>query len=176
MRFFWFMGGLLDRLFVVAGAFLGSQIPAFIQQYSQRLSGHVDELNHLLKWMQESANHSGKTLEQYMVKFLHSTDPDFIQQGLFMKSVISRWKIFSTSLNHLQESSLWSKFYIFLKEMQYEVAQPTFLSFQPNLALSLEGFCYTGIGILVGYVFYHIVIKIFGFGVGRALSFVKQGI
>ena len=34
---------LIDRLLCVAGAVLCSQLPEFIQQYLQRLGGHLDE-------------------------------------------------------------------------------------------------------------------------------------
>jgi hypothetical protein len=66
----------------VIGAFVASQIPEFIQQYTQRLAGHVNELYRLLNQMRQVASYSNKTLDQYIQKFITSSDPDFARQGV----------------------------------------------------------------------------------------------
>lgn len=154
---------LLDRVFVVAGAFIGSQVPAFMQQYTNRLAGHVEELKHLVEAIQKSASLSGKTLDQYIHKFLTNSDQDFVQQGEFMQSLVNRWDSFSTALRHLSESTVWSRPFVFIRELHYDVAGSTLYSFQPNIVLTIEGLCYTGLGILTGYSTYYLLTKIFRF-------------
>lgn len=159
MSFLRLVSGLFDRLSVVIGAFLGSQIPAFMQQYTQRLAGHVAELQILVDEMNKMAAHTGKTLEQYTQKFLTSSDVDFVVQGQFMLTIEERWKNLSTSLAYLTDSSMWTRPYVFLKEMNYDIAQSTFHSFQPSINLSIEGMSYTLVGILVAFFIYQGIIK-----------------
>lgn len=154
MKILSFLGNILDRLCVLGGAFIGSQIPAFMQQYIQRLSGHVDELQHVIRHLEFAAAHSGKTLEQYIQKFLSSVDIDFIHQGEFMQKTLVRWEELNLTLYHLTHSSLWVRPYLFLKELQYDIAQSVLASFQSSLNLNPEGLCYAGTGMLIGWLFF----------------------
>jgi hypothetical protein len=174
MSFFRLLGGLLDRLFVVAGAFLGSQVPAFMDQYMQRLAGHVEELNYMIQEMARLASQNSKTLDQYIQKFLDSTDPDFMTQGNFMQSVELRLESFSASLAHLRDSSIWSKFYVFLTEVKCSVFKSTLHSFRPSLSLSIEGLCYTFIGIVFGYLSYWVLLKLMQYVYQQILSFFQR--
>lgn len=176
MKLLQFMGTLLDRLFVVLGAFAGSQIPPFMQQYQQRLAGHVEELNHLLNQLRQIAADSGKSLEQYIQKFVSNGDPDFVRQGEFMQGVVNRWQELHQALYHLGESSIWSRPYVFVKELHYDIAHSTFMSFQPGMSLTIEGLCYTGIGILVGLTLYQILAKCLTVGGMRAVAIFKQSV
>ncbi len=170
MKIFHFAENLLDRLCVVLGAFVGSQIPEFMQQYTQRLAGHVDELNHLLDQLRQVATYSNKTLEQYIEKFISNADLDFSRQGEFMQGVVNRWQELHQALNHLMQSSIWSRPYIFIKDLQYDIAQSTLTSFQPGINLSAEGLCYTGAGILISLALYHTLTKCLAIGYSRTLG------
>jgi len=55
--------GLLDRLLCVVGAVLFSQLPEFIQQYLQRLGGHLDEARRQLEQFRAVAAQSDLTLD-----------------------------------------------------------------------------------------------------------------
>lgn len=153
------IGGLLDRLFIVLGAFFGSQVPAFMHQYTQRLAGHVEELDHLLSEIRRTTVLSGKPMEVYIDKFLTSNDPDFVMQGEFMQMMYMRWQHLTRVLHDLVESSMWQRPYIFFRELNFDMAKSTFSSFQPGISLTLEGLCYTGIGIFAGYILYQIAVK-----------------
>lgn len=159
MGFLRFINGLLDRLFVVAGAFLGSQVPQYMQQYTQRLAGRVDELRFLMDQMKQMAAHSNKNLEQYIYKFLSSSDPDFVQQGAFMQTIVTRWQQLGQALQSLKESNIWDRPFVLLKHMDYETAEATFYSFQPGLSLTLEGLYYTGLGLILGVFIYQALSK-----------------
>jgi hypothetical protein len=154
-----FINGLLDRLFVVAGAFLGSQVPPYMQQYTQRLAGHVDELQFLLEQMRHMAAYSNKNLDQYIYKFLSSSDPDFIQQGVFMQTIVTRWHNLSDALQNIANSSIWDRPFILLKNIDYETAKATLSSFQPGVSLTIEGLYYACLGLFCGFLFYQILVK-----------------
>lgn len=152
MRLLFSIGSLLDRLCLVAGAFVGSQIPPFMQQYSQRLAGHVSELHHMLEKLQSVAALSNKTLEQYIHKFLSSSDPDFVNQGHYMQGVVQRWQDLHDAATNLAQSSLWGRPFVFLKNLQPDIANSALADFQPALNLSIEGICYAGVGMMLGWI------------------------
>jgi len=159
MYIFRLLNGLLDRLFIIASAFLFNQIPAFMLQYMQRLSGHIDELKNLVTELNKIAYANGKTLDQYIQKFLKSSESDILQQGQFIQSIQFRLSDFSQALAHLQESSVLTRPFIFFKDIDYNIAKSTFTSFQSSISLTLEGFYYTLVGILFGYLFYRVLSK-----------------
>lgn len=167
MKIFLFLGNLFDRLCIVIGAFLGSQIPSFIQQYTQRLAGHVEALQKLVTQMHQIALLSHKSLEQYIQKFQNSTDPDFTQQGEFMQGILIRWQELSQTLEHLTQSPFWLHYYYFIKDIQIDIAQSTFASFQPSLNLTIEGLCFAMIGMILGWTIYQIISKCIVFGYKR---------
>lgn len=160
MKLLFSFGSLIDRLCIVFGAFMGSQVPQFMQQYSQRLSGHVTELEHLVEQLRKTASLSHKTLDQYIQKFLSSSDPDFVHQGHFMQGIVNRWDELNQSYLSLMQSSPLSRPFTFLYGLKSDIAGSTFDSFQPGLSLNLEGLCYTGVGIVCGWAFFKVVSKL----------------
>lgn len=166
MKIFPSLGTVIDRLCIVAGAFLGSQIPQFMQQYASRLSGHVAELQLLIDQLRKVAAHSNKSLEEYIQKFLSSSDGDFAYQGKFMQGMVVRWEELNNALTHLAQSSAWTRPLVFVKDLQSDIAHSTLTSFQPGINLSLEGLCYAGIGCLLGWAFYQLISKGFKFAYG----------
>lgn len=149
----WF-GKIVDRLFVVVGAFLFSQAPAFLQQYSQRLGGHLTELNHQIGELHRLALRSGKTLPEYIHKFTSSGDVDFSQQGTLMLNMLERYRNLSDAYLNLTQASAWMRPAQFIRHMQWDVVNGTMVDFQPGLTLTPEGIIYALIGMLTGYSFY----------------------
>lgn len=145
---------IIDRLFGVAGAFIGSQIPVFMHQYEQRLSGHLHELSHLLEEIRHIALLSGKSMDQYINKFLNSSDPDFISHGKFMQNLVIRHENLSKALYDLTTSTLWSKPYLFFSELKSDIASSTLHSFSPGMSLTVEGGVYALCGLVVGCLVY----------------------
>lgn len=176
MKIFSFLGSLMDRLCVVAGAFIFSQFPQFMQQYTQRLAGHVEALQKLLHQLRQIASFSHKTLEQYIQKFKDSTDTDFSQQADFMQGILNRWQELNQALDHLTQSSIWLRPYYFLKDLQTDIAKSTFASFQPGFNLSMEGLCYAGAGMIFGWALYQAISKCVVLGYSRALAIFKQSV
>lgn len=173
MKVFSFIGNLFDRLCVVAGAFIGSQIPQFMQQYTQRLAGHVEALQKLINQLRHMSSFSNKTLEQYIQKFKDSPDPDFVRQGDFMQGILTRWAELQQALDHLTQSSMWWRPYYFLKDLQPDIAHSTLASFQPGFNLTIEGLCYAGTGMILGWVFYQITTKGLIYSYTRILAIFK---
>lgn len=161
-----FFSGLIDRIFVLAGAFLGSQVPSFMQQYSNRLSGHIEELRYQIQLWSQMAAASGQSLHGYVQKFAASGDPIFSRHGDHMQAMISRLDDLSQSYQVIQESSLWSKPFAFVFHMNQDLLKGTLNSFVPQMTLTVEGICYTLAGLVFGYGLFQLLRKIFACGSG----------
>lgn len=158
---FKFIDWFFDRLFIVLGALLGSQIPAWVQQYSQRLGGHVNELKYLIEKLTFISLSVSKTPEEYMHKLIGSSDPDVVKQGEFIQAIFERSEALSYASKRLSDCSIWERPFVLIRTIDYDVAISTLASFQPSLSMTIEGLCYTAIGILFGCLIYQGLVKLF---------------
>src|ERR1035438_6225201 len=81
---------MLDRLLCVLGAVAFSQIPEFMQQYLQRLGGHLDEARRQLDQLQAAAARSGLTLDQLTAHTAAATDPAVGRLGGVLREAAAR--------------------------------------------------------------------------------------
>jgi hypothetical protein len=151
---------ILDRISIVIGAWFGSQLPQFIQQYTQRLGGHVDELSYLVAKLNQIAAHSNKNLHDFTHKLLNQSDPDIISQGEFLQGIVTRKEELSSSLNHLLDSTLWNRSYYFFSNLDHDTMMATLKSYQPGFSMTLEGIIYTTIGMIFFYGLYRGLVKL----------------
>lgn len=156
---FRWIGGLIDRLFAVIGALIFSQIPLFMLHYQYQLAGHVNELQTQVGAMKNAAAMTGKSLQQYVIKFLSSDDFDFKNQGHIMNQLIQRYDRLSEGYQALQESSIYFKPFVFVKYLDGPIANSTWKSFKMGFSLSLEGAAYALIGMLTGLIVYTLLRK-----------------
>lgn len=161
MTFTRFINGLMDRIFVLVGAFFGSQIPSFMLQYCNRLSGHINELQFQINSWNQMATSSGKALNTYIQKFISNSDPDFSQHGEYMLSMIRRLHDLNLSLRQLQESSVWSRPIVFLTHLNEDIFQATLKGYVPQMTLTLESAFYIILGVIVGFGIYQTLLSIF---------------
>lgn len=157
MKILSFIDNLFDRLSIVGGAFIGSQIPPLMNQYAHRLAGHVDALQKQLAQLEAIAVLSNKTLEQYIQKFKESPDGDFFSQGTFIEGISLQYHLLSEALDNLTQSSIWMRPYFFLKDLQPDIVHSTLSSFIPGLNFTLEGICYALCGMVAGWAAYQIL-------------------
>jgi hypothetical protein len=151
--------GILDRVLSVIGAVTFSQFPEFVQQYVQRLGGHVDEARRQVALMEEAARVAGKSLNQYMEQFLANLNPDFARQGEIIQQTIQRAAALQEDLQAIQNAPVFTKFFVFLRHMNLEIANSTFANFRPAVPVSLESMVYASIGIILFLLMYHLVLK-----------------
>lgn len=148
------LAGLLDRAFVVVGAIIFAQLPLFMQEYSQQLVGRTAEMHLQVNAMRQAAGLSGKTLEQLIQKFLGNVDSDVVRQGEVMQALVGRWHHLSEALSAMQESTLWSRPFVFLFHLNTDVFSSTLHQFHLGLPLNLEGGIYALFGMGCGYVIF----------------------
>lgn len=164
-----------DRVCAVAGALLFSQFPAFYQQYIQRLGGHLEELNRYLHQLERLAQHSSKTLPEYIHKFLTSSDADFSAQGVLMQSLVQRQLELSDYYQQLRISPALFRPWALLTHFESESARGALADFEFGLVLSLEGLAYAVLGIVFGY-FCFSCFKRLCWGIGKLPSLMKRAV
>jgi len=166
---FKWIGGLFDRLCAVVGCLLFLQLPLFMQQYQQELKGHVAELEWQVSLITNAAQLSGKTLDQYIHKFMTSGDIDFARQGEILSAMVVRWNALSNSLNALNHASVWERPYFFFSTFNYEIVKSSLETFQVGIPLTLEALVYGLLGMLLGYALYRVFSVILS-KIGRKIS------
>lgn len=144
----------LGKACAVVGAAIGVQMPMFMQQYTQQLAGRAAELQLHIDSVSKSAGLNGRSLTQYIQKFLESTDNDFAAQGHLLKGMVERFYALSDALLSFQSASVLSKPYLFFVHFDTEIAKNTWQYFQLGIPLTLEGLSYALSGMLLsGFLF-----------------------
>lgn len=141
---------IIDRLLAVLCAIVFLQIPGFVAQYTQQLSGHVAELHFQVEQLQQSTSKSGKSADELAMKFLVSSDRDIVNQGSFIRELLVRERLLTLSLIDLQSASPLLRPLQLALHFDWMVAQETWGQFTFAIQLSLEGAIYGLIGIIVG--------------------------
>lgn len=159
---FRFIGGILERIVVVASALVFAQIPLFIQHYEQQLVGRIAELKMQVDAIQMIAN--GRSLQEYILKFTSNSDPDFVRHGYLLNEMVSRYDSLRVAYESLLASTLLTKPIVFLTHLYSDIAASTWEHFHIGLPLTFEGTCYALLGVVAGMC----VTGIFSFAIGKS--------
>jgi hypothetical protein len=147
--------GLVDRLLCVVGAVLCSQLPEFIQQYLQRLGGHIDEARRQLDQFREVAAKSGLTLDQLAAKSQANTESSVARLGQLVHDTADRVDALAAADAAIRNASIFTRPFVFLRHVDVSIAQATWTIFRPAVPTTGEGILYAAIGVLLILAFYH---------------------
>jgi hypothetical protein len=151
--------GLLDRALCVIGAVLFSQIPEFMQQYLQRLGGHLDEARRHLQQFQDTAAQSGLTLDRLIGQTSANADPAVARLGGVMTEAVTRVNTLEAAQAAMEHASLWSRPFVFVQHIDAAIARATWAIFKPAVPTTIEGLVYALLGMLVLMAVFHLGIK-----------------
>lgn len=151
--------GLLDRILCVLGAVLFSQVPEFMQQYLQRLGGHLDEARRQLQQFQEVATSSGISLKDLIHRTATNAEPAVAKLGAVMSDTVDRVDALAAAQAALLHASLWSRPFVFVRHLDFAIAHATWSIFKPAVPTTLEGMVYALLGVIVFLGIYHFGIK-----------------
>lgn len=128
---------LVDRIVFTAFFIIGVQLPAFIIQYSQRLSGHVNEAKHQVLQFQAIADLQYQGNLQALISHYKSlNDETMAQTATLLINTIERHQLLEQQLNLLLNSPFIEKIYYFFVYLNQPMAQATLEQFV--LAIPLE--------------------------------------
>ncbi|MDW7740468.1 MAG: DUF2937 family protein [Bacillota bacterium] len=149
-----FLDGILDRVSTVIGAVALSQFPQFFGQYMQRLGGHLDEARRALNEYIEAAAALNLTLEEYIHEHLSSGSEIFRSSGEVIQRLVERVNSLEQAYSALQDSTIYNRWLIFLREVDWSIAAGTWENFTPGVPTTAEGLTYALAGLLIGWGIY----------------------
>jgi phage-related protein len=153
-RAFSFLDGIADRICAVLGAVGLSQFPQFFGQYMQRLGGHLSEARRIYEQYQQAAADAGLSLEEYIQEHLDATNDIFVSSGRVIENLVNRYHELEQSFLALADSNIYNRWFVFLKEVDPEIAAGTWESFVPGVPTTIEGLFYAVTGLLIGWGIY----------------------
>ena len=137
---------LFDRFLFTLTFIVGVQLPEFIQQYSQRLSGHLNEALLQLNEYQLIANrHFDGNLKTMIEKYLLNSEPSIKETGEIIMNTSTRASDLQAHLFNIQETDYIKRVYYFITEFDESMVQATFEQYQLAIPLNLPAFT-TGVG------------------------------
>ncbi len=148
-----------DRVLCVVGAVAFAQLPEFIQQYRQRLGGHLDEARRQLAEFVAIATRSKLSLPQFIERTSTNPDSTVAQLGGAMRNTVLRVDELVAAEAALSHASLWAKPFIFLRHIEAEVARATWEIYRPAIPTTGEGLVYAIAGMLTLLGLYHGLIR-----------------
>lgn len=151
---------IVGNILVFLCAIFAIQIPAFIDAYSQRLGGHIAELQWQIQQLELLSMQSGKNLDSYIQKFLAQDDADFYSQGIYIQNLTLRKNQLQSHLEKIENAPAGFKFFIFLKNLDIHIARESILHFKPSLPLTMSAALYGLIGLLIGSLLAEVVFHI----------------
>ena len=132
----------------LGGAASLSQFPEFSQQYTQRLSGAVDELTRVVDDFDRSAKAEGMTREVALKSMRGS---DFVERRRQdMTNTIARKAQLEADLAALRDAGPFTRAYQATHIDDMEIARRAAQDFKPALPLTFEGLTFAGVGLFAG--------------------------
>ncbi len=152
--------GLLDRVLCVAGAVFFSQAPEFMQQYAQRLGGHVNEARLQVAQYERVATESGMSLERFITHTETNPDATVSRLGSVMHQSTERLRDLENSQQAIMDSGLFGRPFAFLQHLDTEIAQATWTVYKPAVPTTVEGLVYAIAGMALILGLYHLFFRI----------------
>jgi hypothetical protein len=151
--------GLVDRLLCVIGAASFTQVPEFIQQYLQRLGGHLEEARRQVEGFTKIASMSQLTPRELIERTAQNPDEAVARLSLVMREALERVEHLAAAEAAIRSASMWSRPFVFLAHLDPEIASATWAIYRPAMPTTVEGLVYAGFGILVIWALYYWLIR-----------------
>lgn len=144
---------MFEKLIALLGALVCLQFPQFYLQYMHELKGHILELKHQVSLFEQAARISGKSLTEWITKFIYNEDPDIALQGKLLQDMVERLNSFQYAANSLETSSFIEKPFQFLRLADSSIIYDTWQTFHWGIEFSMDSLGYAGMGLILGYIF-----------------------
>ncbi len=151
--------GAIDRILCVVGAVLLSQGPEFMQQYLQRLGGHLNESQRQLVSFHDAAAQAGQPFDKFVEQTKANSDAGVSQLGKVMARTAERTASLQTAHDELLAASPWTRPFVFLRHLDYDIGRATFSVYKPAVPVTIEGMLYALSGMLLFLLIYHLGVK-----------------
>lgn len=155
------ISSLFDRCLFTVLFIFGVQIPEFIQQYSQRLSGHLNEaLGQLNEYQLVADRHFDGSLPSMVTKYLTNSEPAIKETAAIINNVSNRVSDLKSQLFNIKETEYIESLYYFLIQFDSSMAQATLEQYQLAIPISLPALA-TGVLLALGVtLFMYLVVNL----------------
>ena len=141
---------LTDGIFAIAGAAGLSQFPEFVQQYSQRLGGRLDQALIQEGRIAEAAARHDMSPEEYAAHLTGNPDPVVQTEGGIVSANLDDADQLQAAYDALTQAGSIDQPIVFGRFFDSSVANATLEQFVPAVPISLEAVIYAGIGMVFG--------------------------
>ncbi len=162
-----FFASLIDRVICILGAVSLSQGPEFIQQYTQRLGGHLDEARRQLEQFAKMARELGMSLDGLIRHSASGVDPVSAKFGDVVVATRERVETLAAMEQALRDASLWERPFVFFRHLDWQIAEATWQVYKPAVPTTLEGVTYGVVGLVLALGLYWGISGLVGTGVAR---------
>ena len=146
---FKFIFSTFDKILFAVNAIIAMQLPGFIQQYGQRISGHLAEAQYQLQKYQYIADqHYQGDILLLVKRYQMNSDPGINAAGDVVFDLIERISLLSKQVSHLFESDYVTQIYYFFIEIDLDIAKATLQDYQLTIPLNIAAIA-TGIGFAI---------------------------
>ena len=142
----------LHIAFALLCAALGSQLPAFHDQYLQRVGGALDELSQQIEALDARAQEAGLQRYDYIRRFYDNSDTVIQGEGTAMLATIARQKRLQEVETRLKDVSWYMLAVELVFHLEPDIALNTAKNFTPAIPLSISGFAHAFFGFFFGYL------------------------
>lgn len=143
LRDFVFMG------FVLAGALLGSQVPAYVDAYAQRLGGALDEVRTTLASFERAAASADLTFDEYLRRLTASEEPAFRRTGEAVERLVERAARLAALERELAMAGPWTRPLVLIRHHDRMVLERAYEQWRPGLSLDPR---WGAIGLALGWL------------------------
>jgi hypothetical protein len=169
------LDALVDRLWAVAGAVGLSQVPGYLSHYQQRLGGHLAEARRNVEaWREVVAKTGAETLDGLIARYLESGMKEAIEAGRKCAADVARLEELQRAVEAIRDAPVWSRFFVFMQNMEPDIARSALSSYKPNVPLDPESLAYALIGLLLALGLYYLLKKLGHTGLRAAARRLKR--
>lgn len=162
------MRNLFCLILALLGAGLFAQEPEFLQQYSQRLGGRIDELTRQTREFEARVQAFGLTRDDAIARFKANADPVVAGEAAAREADLVLLARLERQRANLQGGSDLSRLIALVGELDPDIARATSRDFRPAVPMTTEGLVFAMAGFIAGLIVALIITGILG-AIGRAL-------
>ena len=149
----------MDRIICIVLVVIFMQLPMYINQYVDVLSGARMEAKRTYDDMESRAGENGLSIAEFVKRLKDNEDVIVRESGEVSENVVSRYEKYSEALEALTTGSVWVR--PFRLMAHYDPTINAAIRFEPGLPLNIEGIIYG----IAGLAFSLLIV-----GLGRGLA------
>ncbi len=141
---------IIDRCFFTVTFILGVQLPEFMQQYQQRLGGHLAEAQSQLAQFEVIAQqHFDGSLVTMIARYKENTEASIISTGELIEHLSLRVDYLANHLTQISQSDYLNSVYQIIWHLDKQIASGTAENFSMAIPLELNAIA-TGATLAIG--------------------------